>query len=149
MDAFKIENYERDHGVGSFFPFRHVAPDEARSIEAEIKRKLGLPAVTSASDLVKIIFEKSFHINEVNAEGAHFQIDKILRELNFSVSENIFLNWYQFDDIDEIKASDVFSNLSDIWYPSADDLDLIDSRMRWMLLIHHSGTVRALNLDGQ
>ena len=29
MDAFKIENYEREHGAGTFIPFRHLSESEA------------------------------------------------------------------------------------------------------------------------
>ncbi len=45
-----------------------------------------------------------------------------------------------------MKAEDLISTFSDIWYPSSDDLDIIDGTMQWIVSIDHNGTVRALSV---
>lgn len=46
-----------------------------------------------------------------------------------------------------IRSSDLTSNLDDIWYPSADDLIVIDENHQNLLLIAHSESVGWLRLD--
>jgi hypothetical protein len=61
-------------------------------------------------------------------------------------SETIFLNWYRYDDVDEMRLADVTKFFEDIWYPSSDDLDIFDESLRWILSIRHDGEVKYVNL---
>jgi hypothetical protein len=147
MQAFKIENYEREHGFGTFVPFRHLSEGESKSIKEAVAKYLRLPQGISVSNMVKAIQDKSIPVDGVNAEEVDFSLRKVLDRLRFDLSEVTYLNWYRYDDIDEIRTEDILAKFDEIWYPSADDLDLIDSNMKWLLSIHHSGTIRALNFE--
>ncbi|MDB6092786.1 MAG: hypothetical protein JWM32_348 [Verrucomicrobia bacterium] len=56
-------------------------------------------------------------------------------------SDKLYVNWYQYDDIDEFDALDVIGRLSDIWYPVAEDLEIMDITSRWIVTIEHDGVV--------
>lgn len=147
MQAFKIKNYEREHGIGTFVPFRHLTGAEASFVRETLRKSLKLTESVSPRDIVQVVYERSIPVNEVNAEKSEFNLLQLLNRLGFGLAEAIYLNWYHYDDIDEIQSGDIITKFSDIWYPASDDLDLIDPKMRWVLSVNHSGTVRALNLN--
>ncbi len=146
MQAFKIENYEKDSGVGTFVPFRHLSSAESISLIAGLRGSLELPEDISPKDMVLEIHDRSFPVSGVNAVEEKFDLSALLNQLGFDLSELMYLNWYHYDDVDEMRTRDVLMKFSDIWYPSSDDLDLVDAKMRWLVSIHHSGAVRALKL---
>ena len=92
-----------------------------------------------------MILAKSIAVDGADAEDDAFELEKLLDRLELSLSETVYLNWSWFPsgDVDEIKTEDVLTKFTDIWYPAADDLDLIDPQMQWVLSIHHWGAVSA------
>ena len=78
-----------------------------------------------------------------------FSVLKLLRDLQLECSESLYLNWYRFDDVDEMKAEDLSRMFDDIWYPGPDDLDLIHAEAHWILSIDHEGFVKFLNLESE
>lgn len=147
MQAFKIEHYEREHGRGTFVPFRHLTNAETNLLQETLKKHLKFPREMLPGDMVQAIYDRSVLVEGANADGEEFDLQELLRRLQFPLSEVTYMNWYRYDDVDEIQTKDILTVFSEIRYPSVDDLDLIDSNMQWILLIHHSGTVRALRLE--
>ena len=54
----------------------------------------------------------------------------------------VYVNWLRFDDIDCLAFSDLARYFDDIWYPSADYIDIFDSSMSWVLSVDYLGFVR-------
>jgi hypothetical protein len=52
---------------------------------------------------------------------------------------NAFLNWYRFDKVDELKFDDLCEVFDDLWYPSSDDLDILNPNINWVVSIEHFG----------
>jgi hypothetical protein len=146
MQTFKIENYEQEHGLGTFVSFRHLTDGETNIMKEDLRKCLKLRKDISPSDMVQTIYNRSIPVDGVNAEDEAFDLSKLLYQLEFGLSEITYLNWHHYDDVDALQTKDILTTFHDIWYPSADDLDLVDSNMQWVLCIHHSGTVRALSL---
>jgi hypothetical protein len=55
------------------------------------------------------------------------------------------INWMHFDVVDKMKTVDFIKYFEYIWYPSSDDIDVIDENLNWIMLIDHEGGVRLLN----
>lgn len=146
MKAFKIENYEREHGPGTFVPFKHLALDDARKIELELQGHLKLPEGSLGKDILQSIHENASVVSGVNAENDQFDLRNVLDDLGLALSATTYLNWHRFDDIDEILSPDLLDHFNDIWYPATDDLELIDAQFQWIVVVHHSGTVKVLKL---
>lgn len=146
MHTIKIQNYEREHGRGTFLPFRHLSESEARAIKGAWQKRLNVRPGLSTQEFVQTIDDMSSPVVGVNADEDAFDLRALFQRLDFDLPEKIYLNWHQYDDIDEMAADDVLNNFDDIWYPAADDLDLLDPDLRWILSVHHSGAVKGLNL---
>jgi len=146
MQEYKIENYEKEHGLGTFFPFRHLTHEESVFLRDNLRNRLKLSQDTSVQNMAQLIYDKSVPIEGVDAQNDGFNLQDVVNRLEIKLPEKIYLNWYLYDDIDEIRASDLLDKFNDIWYPSADDLDLIDPQMNWILVIHHYGMISFLSL---
>jgi hypothetical protein len=150
VQNFKIEYFEREHGIGSFPQLRRLKNEEAGNIETFLKRRIGLPIQSSASDLLNFLDKKAVAVEGVDATHDAFDLKSILDKLGFS-SEGcfvLFANWHQFQEVEELASDDVCRYFSDIYYPSADDMVIVGSNLLWLMVITHEGEVKALELAG-
>jgi hypothetical protein len=146
METFKIENYEREHGAGTFLSFRHLTGDKANHVLGSLKRRLELPDEFDGNQVVRFINDKSVIVNGVDATREDFDLKQVLSQLKFNLADTVYLNWYRFDELDEVQTDGLCRVFKDIWYQSSDDLDIVDSNMNWLLSIAHHGVVSALSL---
>jgi hypothetical protein len=150
VENFKIENFEREHGIGSFPPLRPLKNDEAVNLETFLKLRIGLPIQSSASELLNFIDQKAIVIEGVDATEDAFDLKPILDKMSFS-SEGcfvLFANWSRFQEVDELMVDDICHYFSDIYYPSADDMMIIGTNLMWLMEITHEGEAKALDLAG-
>jgi hypothetical protein len=144
MDAIKIENYEREHGGGTFPPFGQLNSEETVHLFSVLKQRLRLSPDADALHTVRILHEKSMAVENVGADAEDFDLKALLNQLEITTSEKVLLNWYRFDRIDEIRTSDLCRMFDDIWYPSSDDVHIFDETMTWVLSIAHYGAISLL-----
>ena len=144
MNPAKIRNFENEH-LGRQFPwFQNLNAFETRQIRETLVRAFGAQEVNAPVDLVTFLDDKAHVVNEVNADADSFSLLDILRRLGISPQPEIFINWYRFDQIDRMKLDDLADFFQNIWYPSADDVDIFDSTLSWIVSVTHSGTVKSL-----
>ena len=144
MEAFKVENYEREHGTGTFVSFRHLPTNEAEENLQCLRQRLELPREFGGVQVVRILRDRSTFIEGFDATQDDFDLKQVLSHIKLDAADKVLVNWYRFDDIDELRAVDLCKIFGDIWYPSSDDIDVFDSSMNWLLSIHHDGSVWAL-----
>ena len=147
MEPFKIEHYEREFGKGSFCPWRTLPREEAFSLFAGLKTRLQLPDSAEGLHVVKHIADNSLVLPGIDAEDDNFDLNKILHSTGLSVPESVYLNWYWFDKVDEFRTCDLARYFEWIWYPSADDTDIIDPELRWIISVSHHGLVSYMKLS--
>ena len=68
-------------------------------------------------------------------------------KLGIKHQSHVFLNWYRFDNIDEIEVDGLNTYFADIWYPSTDDIDLFDNTFKWIVSIRHDGQISRGRLE--
>ena len=146
VERFKIENFEQEHGVNTFPAFRSLASEEANHTLTMLKRRLELPNELNALGVLDTVDQKSVDVNGVDATEDAFDLRSVLGRLEFSAAK-VFVNWYRFDRIDEFEIEDLCKYFRDIFYPSADDLEILDSNLTWLMSIRHYGAVKALRLS--
>jgi len=147
MEKFKIEHFENDHPGKKFPWFRTLQSSEAEKFKQSFSSRLSLDANTTSENLVRIILEKSNFIETIQADSEHFSISKLLNSIGVFPMNNICLNWYRFDEIDELYFDDLDKYFDDIWYPGPDDIDIFDQTLSWILTILHDGSVKFLQIE--
>jgi hypothetical protein len=146
VEQFKIEYFEQEHGANTFPEFRTLTKEEMDHVLRLLKTRLGLPDKSDALEVLRTIDQKSFDVPGVDATEDVFDLHSVLARLGFS-AERAFVNWNQFGSIDEFGVKDLCNSFDEIFYPPADDLEILDSKLTWLVSIRHYGAVRALALS--
>ena len=146
MENFKIEHFEKDNPSKKFPEVHSLSLRETESVCQKLSEKLGLNS-QDPKLIVDIIDQKSVSLKEFDANDDEFLLSAVLSHLSIQPSENIYINWYRYDQIDKISYDDLNSCFGYIWYPAADDIDIFDSSFSWILTISHEGYIEFLKIN--
>lgn len=139
MESFKIELFNKDKPNEQFPDFRHLSKDEELVLQEKLFTRFRFDADRDLKDLVDAIRLIARPIGKVDCE--RFDLLQTIKAQNIDCEDKIFVNWYQFDDVDEFRVSDLSRCFFDIWYPSSDDIEIFDSTCSWQLSVRHDGVV--------
>jgi len=146
MEKRNIEGFENAF-PGKIFPeFRSLGDAEMQSIRATIKRSLSLPETFDKLQLVHAIAERTKFCEGYDANDECFSLEKFLKEAGISVEAKVFINFRQFDEVDELYFDDVERFFQYMWYPASDDIDIFDNTLSWIVSISHDGEVFLVRL---
>ena len=145
MDDFKLRDFAASEGKQ--LPVQKCSEKEVATVRALLLRRLGLPEATDGLALVQAVEARSVAVEALDASRDDFDLAQFFAEsIGISLEDYVFLNWYRFDELDRMRARDLAEFFSDVWYPSADDLDVMDRQCRWIISIDHHGGLRVLQL---
>jgi hypothetical protein len=146
MEHFKIEHFERDRSGESFPKFHTLAPNELFHIRKELARKAGFDETVEPLILIRFLLDASHPVGEYNATSEGFELSSVTKELDLKPQQHIYINWDRLVTVDRMKFADLSKHFNDIWYPSADDIEVFDDSLSWILFVHHSGSVRVVQI---
>ncbi len=146
MDTVKIENFKRDYPASDFPEYRTLDQEESERIRQSLVLRLGVPRNASPLDLVKFVSNKCIVVPHADAEKEDFDLNAQLKSLGIQPNEEVLVNWYRYDRIDGIMLTDLSRYFHEIWYPRADDIDVFDESLDWILSVGYSGVVSLLKL---
>jgi hypothetical protein len=139
MERFKIEHFRREH-PGTAFPwFRPLSTDEATNIKTRIRGLLA--SDTDDLNLTRLVAAISVPLPGVSAEEPGFCLARQIQLRGVRPEPLVFINWYRYDEIDEMRLDELSKHLAYVWYPKADDIEVFDDSLQWMLTIAHTGEV--------
>ena len=142
MEQFKIEHFERDNPGEPFPGFATLPPIEVLRIRQELARMVGIDQSVEALALLNALVDASHLVEDFDAASEGFQLSALVDHLDLKPDRNIYLNWDRLLTVDRMEFKDFSEYFDEIWYPSADDIEVFDDTMSWVLFIHHSGTLR-------
>ncbi|TDQ09206.1 hypothetical protein [Pedobacter metabolipauper] len=135
MDDFKISLFENEYKIP--FPVYSVLDElSCHKLKDQISGKYNLNVLNIEHDLT---LKQSFYKDSNAGEG--FQLISVLLAIGISPLSEVFINWYQFKRLDEFELKDLDKYFGDIWFPVADDIDLFDKTLEWILSIRHDGCI--------
>ena len=144
MEKFKVEHFEKAH-PGEKFPWYETLSDsELLKVREVLTEKLSLDKSCDPIHLVQCVSSIGIVLENVNALNCSISLTQIFHSEGIRTNETVLVNWYQFDDIDRIRIKDFDKYFNDLWYPSADDIEIFDNTLSWMLSISHSGVVKLI-----
>lgn len=136
MENFKKELFRKEYNTD--FPFYdELKTEECIKIKEDIENKYQIQDRYFDKDLSKmqIFFDK------LNAEDENFNFLNLIKELNLKEDNNIYVTWNSFVDIDKFSIKDFCKYFDDIWYPVADDIDVLNQDLSWIISIRHDGGI--------
>lgn len=147
MEKFKIELFSQEYPDKEFPWFRHLSSEEQRYLYAKIAFLLKSSAEISSRELVEKINDNGIILSNFHAEKAGFSLSAVLESKNIIPQDKVFINWYRFDDIDQLYFEDLNRFFDNIWYPGPDDIDIFDESFLWMLSVSHCGVISIIQKD--
>ena len=80
-------------------------------------------------------------VGETNADDDDFDLSAVFHRIGVVPAEQLFVDWYRYDRVDEIAYGELARYFHELWYPSSDDITLFDDSCSWLIAIDHSGCV--------
>lgn len=115
-------------------------------IRRKVTEKLDLPA--SATDLQVFL-----HVEKIQKAVGNFTKDSefldlplIFAEMGSKTPDFCYLTFKGFGEMFAMRTADIADNISDIWYPSSDDLTIFPEHLECFLDVRHWGEVRGIRL---
>jgi len=143
MQTFKIEHFERRYGV-PFPQFRALSVEACKQVREKLGERVCMPSTTSPIDLVKALDGLQERLPNVTATDPSFDLAKVLPIQDAERGQSVLVNWYRFDEIDEIEAGVLTELFTDVWYPTADDIDIMDIDISWVVSVRYDGVVKRI-----
>lgn len=141
MESFKIDHFRKDN-PGKDFPWhRSLTSSQTEKVCRRLADTLQVFPKKNI-DIVNAIYAYSQVLEDTNADKDGFSLSKLFESIKISPAEKVYINWYQFDNIDEVRFIDLCNYFEDIWYPGPDDIDIFDSSLQWILSVTHDGMIR-------
>jgi hypothetical protein len=140
VDAIKIKNFEKANPGRKFPSFRSLSGLESAQLRETLARRFGV----SPGDLLGLtttVVREARTLVAQNASESTFDLVRLLKKLGVPPESEVLLNWYRFDDVDAMRAQDLADHFDHLWYPGADDLELLDRSGSWLVSVAHDGTV--------
>ena len=149
MESFKIDHFKKENPLEEFPKFNTLNPNNAEKLYKNIYERMskGIVGGVTNDTLAKIIDGYGVLLTVFNAKEEGFLLENVFRNIKIFPNEKIYINWYLFDDVDEMRLVDLNNYFDDIWYPGSDDIDIFDSTFSWVLSISHEGYVKYLNIN--
>jgi hypothetical protein len=141
MNDWKVELFAKEHGK-KFPQYTSLSPEECKRAK---RRIAGLVGKSDEENPVEIL-------KALDAVSKETQSDPCSAEFNIQPWKNyleptVFINWGKFDEIDEMSFDDLSLYFDDIWFSSADDIEIFDRSFKCFLLVRHWCAVRLVLFD--
>ena len=104
-------------------------------------KKLGLPENLSDLKFISSIHKLLIKYDGENVKSQDFNISNLMNKFRITPPDKVYINWYRFDEIDQMEFVDVARYFGDIWYPTSDDIELFDDSLTWILSVSHDGFI--------
>ncbi|HRP09220.1 MAG TPA: hypothetical protein PLL69_12110 [Gemmatimonadales bacterium] len=145
MDDFKRQHFMSTNPGEKFPDSTPLSDAECSGIRRNIAIAVG-EGEASGVQLVKDISDRLVPDLSASALDGSFRVASLLRRHRLPFPCEVLINWDDFTNIDRIGLAELDEFWEYIWYPSSDDIDVIDSGYRWMVSIDHDGRVGVLVL---
>jgi hypothetical protein len=145
MDQSKIENFEKANPERRFPAFEALSHERCREVRRRVCEHLELDETVSGLEIVNgLHWQTGRRLGEV-PEGS-FSLRDLVTGAGLAPASEVLINWYRFDDIDKIDIDRLSKYFDDIWYPSADDIEIFDESCKWFLSVSHDGQLTLIEV---
>jgi hypothetical protein len=141
MDEFKLEHFAKDHPGKTFPAIEALGAAPSTAVRDEIATRFGLDPHTQPLSLLETVQGHSIAVQGANADSPDFNLGAVLKQLGLLETNSVYLNWDRFELLSRMSLADLMNVFEYLWYPSADDLEIIAEDLSWILSVAHYGTV--------
>jgi hypothetical protein len=148
MDMHKIDNYQADNTRSAFPYWRSLDSDECSTLREKLDIAFGGIGGTNTFDKLDMALSHIPCVRDENAQDEGFNMDALLTRVSIHPEKRVYINWGRLDKIDIMHYTDLVRHFSDIWYPIADDIEIFDDQLNWIVQVSHEGYVTVAKRSG-
>lgn len=141
MDDFKRTRFAIMHPGVAFPRVEPLDERRMRQIRISLAHAVGFPPEVDNLALTHQIDSLLRPLDALNAEDTSFDLEATIRKAGIAPTERVFVNWYRYDRVDEIDLKSLSRYFRSIWYPSSDDIEILDITCAWILAVTHTGHI--------
>jgi hypothetical protein len=146
MDVFKIEHFINTNNGAPFSWYHTLTLTESANLREKLRARLGLKATASDIEIVSALAARRRLVVGVSAVDREFNFIDIARAVSIGPNDIVYINWYRFDEVDQMRLADLGQYFDDVWYPSSDDIDVLDQDLSCAISVSHEGRVYTVDL---
>ncbi|MGJ5820434.1 hypothetical protein [Paludibaculum fermentans] len=141
MEFFKIESLLRKN-PGALPPqFASLTEDQEREVIDRLLSSAGRPEGPPQVVLTHIL-QQSKPLAGVDLDKQEIDLSQVFEKCGVVPRPTIYVEWGPLREIDRFQTEDLIKHFYDVWYPSADDIELFDETFSWIVFVRHFGGVQ-------
>ena len=106
MESFKIEHFKKDNPSEKFPEFSSLTSSQAKSIRIKLSERLAIHS-GEPEILTKEIDKVEADVKGDDANDNQFELSTVSSNLDVQPRATVYINWYHYDQIDEMKFADL------------------------------------------
>jgi len=143
----KIIEFYEDYKSDDFPFFETQSSLECEKIKNKIAEKINFESNLLSTSLTKKLDSVLYDFSPEPIDFNKINLVEILKSIGVKETVgNVFINWYNFDLIDEMNLFDFDKYLLDLWYPQ-EDIEIFTKKCNWIISLNHDSIVRYVNFD--
>ena len=123
-----------------FLSFRHLSGVCAENIFFDLLNGFGIIQSKERFFDHRTLLKKTKKIISISEHSSLLE-SLIIDNLKLSSYESIFLNYKNFEEFFEINVKDLIEYFDDIYFPSADEIEIFDRSGKWLIHVSESEDV--------
>lgn len=140
MDPVKLEHFRAESGK-DFPPYASLSVEAATAVRERLAITLGLPENTPGAALARRLRSSSSLASDRRVDSDERPLGRVVSQLAPGLEGAVLLNWVHWDEVDRMACRDAIDHFEDVWYPKADDIDILDESFRWIVSVDHDGWI--------
>jgi hypothetical protein len=140
MFSVKARNHRDIHQS----PFIEPVPIELLPPD---RKSAGHSASGSLRKLVLALWDATDVDENCRATDSEFSLERYCSERSLRVSQHLVICFNPFEQALKVDSAALLKNFDSYWYPSADDLTIIDGENGWAVNVRHDGQIQVGHFD--
>ena len=140
MEAFKIGNFIRENPGSPPPKFVALKASEVGEFAEKLLTTSGQPKGTP-EDLIRWLSAHADPVQGVNLDEGDMPLRKVFDRSGITPGPVLYVEWGSLRDIDRFETEELERLFYDVWYPGADDIEIFDDTLEWLMFVRHYGGV--------
>lgn len=140
MQQFKIDNFLRDNPGAKPPEFVPLTDSEVVDVASRLVNAAGRPGGTP-EEIIRLLNKNAVPLERVNLDEEELSLQEVFKKAGIHPAQAVYVEWGALRDIDRFRTDDLERHFYDVWYASADDIEIFDESFGWLMFIRHYGGV--------
>lgn len=142
MEHTKIIEFYKEYKDKEFPYFETLSVDQCLNCREKIATNFRINFSKDSLIFLKNLNVKLQYFNTFPYDFDNYKLSNLLNEIGIvKMPINVYVNWYKFDLIDQMKFRDLDLYLLDLWYPQ-EDIEIFSTECNWIISLSHDSIVK-------